>query len=385
MAGELDVRVLLKANASEFRKGMRRATEGADGFDQRIGRIARGPLADFTSRMGRGVRAIGRFATSIPGLAGAGGLGLLVKRSIETGDEIAKLADRIGVSTGFLQEMRRAADLSGVAQGDFDNALSRLNRRLGLFATDGTGPATKAFEELGLAADIESGKLAGAEEVFNAAVARLEGVEDASKRAAIASQLFGEDAGPRLVNLINQGAGGIEEMRQQARDLGQVIDEDLLRGAEGAQDALSTLGKVIDVNLTAAILAAAPEIQKITESIVKALPQIIEGIGGVVDFLSTVEAEWVAWGAAIAGIFATAGPILLGISAFVKAITAILTFPVGTIAVLLAGAVTAWFTWKDEIKAAVGAVIGGLWSMLVYGVRRRLGPRCLEPPRHHGT
>jgi len=27
----------------------------------------------------------------------------------------------------------------------------------------------------------------------------------------------------------------------------------------------------------------------------------------------------------------------------------------------------------------------GLWSMLVYGVRRRLGPRCLEPPRHHGT
>jgi tetratricopeptide (TPR) repeat protein len=26
-----------------------------------------------------------------------------------------------------------------------------------------------------------------------------------------------------------------------------------------------------------------------------------------------------------------------------------------------------------------------LWSMLVYGLRRRLAPRCLEPPRHRGT
>jgi len=38
-------------------------------------------------------------------------------------------------------------------------------------------------------------------------------------------------------------------------------------------------------------------------------------------------------------------------------------------------------TLQDSLMAR----LDGLWSMLVYGVRRRLGPRCLEPPRHHGT
>jgi len=227
--------------------------------------------------------------------------------------------------------------------------MSRLNRRLGLFIQNGAGPAKEAFEELGLAADIESGELRGAEAVVD----RLGDIDDSSRRAAVASQLFGERAGPDLVNLLNQGTGGIEAMRQEARDLGLVIDEELLRGAEGAQDSLSTLGSVLTTTVTKAILEAAPAIQELVDAIVANLPKIIEGITGLVDFLSQVEGRWIAWGATIAGIFAVAGPILVAVGAFVGLVGA----PFAAVAALLAGAVAAWVAFGDDIVDAVSSMV----------------------------
>ena len=55
-------------------------------------------------------------------------------------------------------------------------------------------------------------------------------------------------------------AEALEATGRRARDLGIVLDEDLVRNAEKARDELDTLGKVISANLTRAVLDLAPAI-----------------------------------------------------------------------------------------------------------------------------
>ena len=66
--------------------------------------------------------------------------------------------------------------------------------------------------------------------------------------------------GVALVNLLQDGSGALEEMRERARSLGIVLDEHLMRDAGRARDELDTLAQVISANLTRAALKAAPVI-----------------------------------------------------------------------------------------------------------------------------
>jgi hypothetical protein len=63
-----------------------------------------------------------------------------------------------------------------------------------------------------------------------------------------------------LVNLLSDGSGALDRMRERARDLGIVLDEHLVRDAERARTELDTLAQVVSANLTRAALEAAPVI-----------------------------------------------------------------------------------------------------------------------------
>jgi hypothetical protein len=68
-----------------------------------------------------------------------------------------------------------------------------------------------------------------------------------------AFKLF-DSEGLTLVNLLSDGSGALEGMRERARDLGMVLDEHLVRDAERARTELDTLSQVISANLTRAAL-----------------------------------------------------------------------------------------------------------------------------------
>lgn len=220
-------------------------------LDNRVNRSASNAQSRFQA-MGRALTAA--FA-GVATIAAVRGFANLASASLEASANIQDMADRAGVGVEFLQEMRDAATFSGASVRDFDDAISRLNRRLGLFMQSGGGPAAQAFEDLGLAGRIASGELRDAEGVFNAAVEALEGVEGQARRSALASQLFGEDSGPRLVQLLSRGVEGINEYRQAARDAGRVVSEDLVASAADANDALQRMGIEIRTRLNAAIAA----------------------------------------------------------------------------------------------------------------------------------
>lgn len=210
------------------------------------------------------------------GLAGAAGLGYLVKRNLEVADGLAKTADMAGVSTNFLQEMAFAADQNGVSLSDMGDAVKRLQRRVGLFATDGGGPAAKAFEEMGIQVRDAGGAVRSTEDIFNDSVKKLETYKSAAEKAALASQLFGDDAGPRLLILLDKGSSGIEGFRKQAQELGLVMEDQVLRKSEDAVDKLSILEQVISTKVTASVIELAPEISALATSFTDALPSIVK-------------------------------------------------------------------------------------------------------------
>jgi hypothetical protein len=226
---------------------------------------------------------------------GVSGLTRLLTDSLDAADAIAELAETANVSTGFLQQMRFAAQFNGVETRGLDDSLRRLTRRVGLFISEGGGPAAKALQRLGLASHITSGQLRGTEPIFNAVVEALQQVESQAERAALASQLFGDDFGPKLVPLLDQGTKGIAGLREEANRLGVVMSDDLIAKAAEANDALDRMGLIIGTNLTVAVAEAAPAITAFANEMtarfrttVREITAIVDGIREVIHWLGGV-------------------------------------------------------------------------------------------------
>src|SRR5919108_452380 len=206
--------------------------------------------------------AIRTLGGALAGVATVGGLVALVDRSISAADAIGETASKIGVGVEALQELRFAASLAGVEQQTLDMALQRFVRRVAE-AANGTGEAKDALAQMGIALRDQSGNLRSSEDLLADVADAFARIEDPAERLRFAFKLF-DSEGVVLVNLLSDGSGALEQMRERARDLGIVLNEHLVRDAGRARDELDTLSQVISANLTRAALEAAPVIADIS-------------------------------------------------------------------------------------------------------------------------
>ena len=209
-----------------------------------------------------GMRALGG---ALVGAAAVGGLATLVDRSISAADAIGKTADKLGVGIEALQELRFAAQLAGVQQQTLDMGLQRFTRRVAE-AAKGTGEAKQALTDMGIVLRDQHGKIRRSEDLLNDVAEAFKRTEDPAERLRLAFKLF-DSEGVAMVNMLVGGADALEATRRHARDLGIVLEEDLVRNAEKARDQLDTLGKVVSANLTRAMLDLAPAIADISSGL----------------------------------------------------------------------------------------------------------------------
>lgn len=282
--------VQLEARIRDFERNFAKANRTASQNWQQIERRGERASRRIERGMAQATGGVTKFAGALRGLAagfgvgfGVAGLQRLVTDSLAAADSIDKMSQQANVSTGFLQEMRFAASQSGVEARGLDDSIRRLNRRVGLFISEGGGPAAKALERLGIASRIASGELRGTEPIFNEAVRALQGIESQAERSALASQLFGEDFGPKLLPLLNQGIDGIEAYRQKARELGLVMDDQLIAKAVEANDVLDRMSFIIGTNLTVAVAQASPLIIDFTNEMIERFRTTVKEVQAIVD------------------------------------------------------------------------------------------------------
>jgi hypothetical protein len=238
--------IILAAKDKEFAKAMAANSRRIEKFAQKANKDLSGAGDMF-----------GKLAVAAQGLAAVAvfqQLATSIKAAADRMGDLADAADSIGITTTALQELRYAAQMSGIQQDTLQQALVVLSKNLG-DAAGGGSAAKDSLQALGLSAtDLASVPLPNALEMI---ANKIAAVENPMQRATLAADLFGK-SGVKMINMLSEGSDGLARMREEAQSLGVVIDEDIIRQAADAGDKLDAMSSVISANLSVALINLAP-------------------------------------------------------------------------------------------------------------------------------
>ena len=203
-------------------------------------------------------------------------------KSINALDELGKISTKLGLSTKFLSEYASVADKAGLSTTQFFTGIQRFKRRLGE-AQMGAGELLKPLKALGIAIKDNNGNFRDGEEVFKDYIKSLGEMSNTDQALAFATKGF-DTEGVAFINIAKLGTEAINELKQAARDAGQVVDDRLIKAAEDAKDAFSKLveigsgfGKQLFGNLSIPLTEFADSLRaKINEA--------VKGAGGMEQF-----------------------------------------------------------------------------------------------------
>ena len=354
-----------------------------------------GDASKLTKAMGDAGGQIGKFAEkignigktmTIVGGAVTAALGIIVKKTMDTGDQFDKMSLRTGESVENLSSLAYACDISGTSIEGMEVGIKFLTKGMD-DASKGIGLAKDAFEYLGMSAKDTEGNLRPTIEVMKEAATKIAAIENPAKQAALAMDLFGARSGTQLLPLLKMGGAGIEELMEKAKELNIEISTKSAKAAADFKDELTNLkgslagagrgiGDILIPMLTGLAKKATEIVKKITEwaDAHKPLVELIVKVGATLGVLAAV-----------------GGPILIAVSAFMKmkvAITAVsvaakaLAISSGPIGWLILAAGALYLAWetnfggiRDFTLAVVNKVkeaLGWLWDKVKW-VLEKLG------------
>lgn len=218
-----------------------------------------------------------RATTSSLKVAGAAAAGFFSAFSVSTISRVTLDALRfagaigdtsraLGLNTKELQGYRYAATQSGVATGDLESGLDKLQQKLGL-ARSGAGKEAGMFKALGIDLTDAAGKAKSSGAVFEEVVGRIAGIEDPAQRGAAAAKIFGEDMGPKLLPLLEKGQQGMDELRAAAERLGITLSDSAIQKADEATEKIDALQTVLQMKIAGTISENADAIVKLAGSV----------------------------------------------------------------------------------------------------------------------
>ena len=291
-----DLITRLDADSSKFLRGFDQATNAVQRFEQNTTRRIRNISRSFTG-----------LGSIIGGAAALGGLGVYISRFADATDELGKFGGRIGESIEDLSRLGYAAELSGVSMETLTNSLRAQSNRIGL-AEQGNRAYIETLERVGISVD----EIAALDpsDTFLRIVEGMEGVEDASERVAIAQRLWGA-SGTALLQIVDAGTKGINEMMQEADALGRTLSGEAAQNAAEFNDALTRLTSTFSGIANSIISAILPALTALINGITLTIQTLIDwgraivavwdamvrtirdGIANVLRFISPAMAEQV--------------------------------------------------------------------------------------------
>lgn len=283
MAGDAERLVtMLEARIADFERNMRKAQRTGNTTYNGLSRNSRRATTQMERDMLRSTTAINRrLATMQRSFAGvgrtlAGGLGIgiatlsmaelarTIGDVVQEADGIGKAADRIGLTTDALQELRYAGELAGVSSSALEMSMQRFSRRIGE-AANGTGQLKDVLEANGIAIRDNEGNVRPLMDLLEDYAGLIQNAESEQEQLTLAVRAF-DSEGAVMVNLLRDGSRALRETRQEANDLGGVLEEDLVRSAEEVNDRFSRLATTIGTNLKRAILEVVDAFDELTRS-----------------------------------------------------------------------------------------------------------------------
>lgn len=227
-------------------------------FTSDVGRAA----AAFDKGMARMQAGMGALRNAIVAAAGLGGMGLLVQRTIDLGEQLNKMSQSTGLGVEFLSGLSYQAKLADVETEGLNMALREFNKSMAE-ALDKNSKTARIFDALGV--DIRQGPEPALRQ-FAEAVSKL---DDGFVKTSLSTQIMGRQ-GDKLIPMLNAGAKGMDKAAESARNLGILIGPDFAKKAEEFNDNMKTLGTMSTALGMSIAEKLVPGLSSLTENLVKA-------------------------------------------------------------------------------------------------------------------
>lgn len=191
--------------------------------------------------------------------------------------DIADEADRVGVSTDALQTLQFNLKQSGGDAGDAVAALQKFGVAASKAGQEGNTLAA-VLEANGVALRDQNGNLRSSDALLEDYARLVAGAASQQDKLMLATEAFGRNAGPKMVGALEKIANeGLPGMIRQAKEAGQVVDEELIRKADEIDDRWNA---AID-SVTNGLKGLVVEAIKAGEAIGKALDQGVRKPGAM--------------------------------------------------------------------------------------------------------
>jgi hypothetical protein len=256
---------------------------GVDKTREAFGKI-RQNFRKLQDQLGRVKLGFGKIGTAITAAFGAAAL----KKIIDSGEEIGKLANRLDISTNSLSELKYVAGACGVEFSTLTISLEQMAMRISDAARN-SGEAQDALRLLGLSAN-ELSQLAPNEQISRIAEELLR-VRDASDRTKLAIKLFGSE-GTALLPILEQGADGIKRLREEAKALGLSLSRDDCAAIAKFNEELAKLQAVMTSLITSVLVPILPLLTSFFAAIREGHPLITFIITAISTLLAFRLAAW---------------------------------------------------------------------------------------------
>lgn len=365
----------LSLDKTNFDNGIKGAQSSASG----LGKSFNGPLGTISSKftalgttLGTVGQKVGSFAKSFaPASAGAGALiaatGALAMKAASAGDRIDKMSQKVGLSRKSFQEMDFVMSQSGANIESLQTGMKTLTKQISSAST-GTKSSAEAFKKLGVSVTESDGSLRNQEDVMWDTIKALQGMDNQTEKARLASQLFGR-AGTELLPLLNQEAGSLDKMRKKANDLGLVMSDDAVDASVKFTDTMDQLKRALAAAGARIGTALIPYIQKFANYVIKNIPKIQNVIKGVADkiaSLSPTVLKVIGVGmlaitaiAPVAGVIASIVTVVGGLATAIGFLLTPMGLVVVAIGAVIAIGVLLYKNW-DKVKATAITLMNNL-------------------------
>lgn len=189
----------------------------------------------------RGVSGMVKSAgASLGGILGFGAITAAGKHLIDYASNLGDAAEKLGVTTKYLQEFGFAALQNGASLEQASTTLGKLNRLIGE-AADGTESAKNTFKELGISLTNSDGSLRTTESIMGSIADVFAKTENATDKARLANDLFGKGLAG-MIPTLNNGKKGLEELAEKSK--AAIISQENISTIKAFGDALAALGAI---------------------------------------------------------------------------------------------------------------------------------------------
>ncbi len=195
-------------------------------------------LSGVGSAMGKVGSEVFSLGAKLAGIAVAAGAAFfhIIKSSVDAGDKLGEMADRVGLTVDVYASLGHAAAQADVDQESFNTAMDKFNKNMGEMTHGKGGEFLHFLNEVSptLAKQVKAAK--GTEAALALMTDAFARIDDPAKSAALSAAAFGK-SGLQMGRFLHQGSAAIQEQQRRYFEL-TGSQEDFAKGAGELDNAM---------------------------------------------------------------------------------------------------------------------------------------------------